>query len=308
MRQYLEGVFLPFARRRWKESSKGTTEHRIKYHIASELGDRTLRSFTRDQLQDFLDAKTTAKLSFSVVDHLRWDLNSMFSLAVDDGLVRTNPAAALFTPRDAKRPDKAVMSAGDVARGLAVLKLPGRVIVKLAVLAGMRPGEILALRWQCVKESHAVIQQRVYRGKVDTPKTVRSCRTVAFSASIKSDLAAWRELARDPNGWVFPSERLTTPLWRDNVWKRSIAPIWSRIGLGWATFQVMRRTHATLAKEAGADPKVTADQMGHGVGVNLDEYTRSRLPQLTEVANRVESMLPEANTLQRMDPVNELPV
>ena len=297
MRQFLEGVYLPFARRKWKESSKGTTECRITHYIGGEFGDCPLRSLSRDQLQDFLDAKAKARLSFSVVDHLRWDLNAIFSLAVNDGVLRANPAAALFTPRETKRPDKTVISAEDVVRGMAVLELRGRLIVKLAVLAGMRPGEILGLRWPCVKEDHAIIKQRVYRGKVDTPKTVRSLRPVAFSQTVMTDMAAWRELARDKSGWVFPSERLTTPLWRDNVWNRMIAPAWSKIGLGWATFQVMRRTHATLAKEAGADPKVTADQMGHGIGVNLDEYTRSRLPQLAEVANQVEALLPKEQVL-----------
>ncbi len=77
------------------------------------------------------------------------------------------------------------------------------------------------------------------------------------------------------------------------MWNRAIAPAWSKIGLNWATFQVMRRTHATLAKEGGADPKATADQMGHGIGVNLDEYTRTRLPQLARVVDQVEAALPK---------------
>lgn len=34
-------------------------------------------------------------------------------------------------------------------------------------------------------------------------------------------------------------------------------------GLDWVDFQVMRRTHARLSREAGIDPKVQADQRGH---------------------------------------------
>jgi hypothetical protein len=37
----------------------------------------------------------------------------------------------------------------------------------------------------------------------------------------------------------------------------------------------MRRTHASLSRKAGIDPKVAADQLGHGIGVNL--YTKSDL-------------------------------
>jgi hypothetical protein len=38
-----------------------------------------------------------------------------------------------------------------------------------------------------------------------------------------------------------PSETLQTPLSRDNVWRRSIQPKLAAAGLGWASFQVMRR-------------------------------------------------------------------
>jgi hypothetical protein len=41
----------------------------------------------------------------------------------------------------------------------------------------------------------------------------------------------------------------------------------------------MRRTHASLARERGIDPKLVADQLGHGLGVNLDVYTVAALGQ-----------------------------
>ena len=52
-------------------------------------------------LQDLLDAKATG-LSFSVVDHLRWDLKQVFDMTVAEGHVERNPALLLFTPKEAK--------------------------------------------------------------------------------------------------------------------------------------------------------------------------------------------------------------
>jgi hypothetical protein len=46
-------------------------------------------------------------------------------------------------------------------------------------------------------------------------------------------------------------------------------PTLDKIGLGWATFQVLRKTNASLSKKAGVDPKVASDQRGHGLGVSL---------------------------------------
>ena len=48
-------------------------------------------------------------------------------------------------------------------------------------------------------------------------------------------------------------------MWRDNVWYRGIRPRLKPVGLDWANFQVMRRTHATLGHELGIDPKISAD-------------------------------------------------
>jgi len=50
----------------------------------------------------------------------------------------------------------------------------------------------------------------------------------------------------------------------------------------------MRRTHASLSRRAGIDPKVVADQLGHGLGVNLDVYTKSDLIQRKEAVKKLE--------------------
>jgi integrase len=64
-----------------------------------------------------------------------------------------------------------------------------------------------------------------------------------------------------------------TPLSKDNWWWRIMRPALKNVGLEWANFQVMRRTHSSLMKELKADPKLVADQLGHTVDVNLNVYT-----------------------------------
>jgi hypothetical protein len=34
----------------------------------------------------------------------------------------------------------------------------------------------------------------------------------------------------------------------------------------------MERTHASLSRKVGRDPKLVPDQLGHGLGVNFDVY------------------------------------
>ena len=91
-------------------------------------------------------------------------------------------------------------------------------------------------------------------------------------------LREWMELVPNhPEAWVFASENPLKPLWRDNVWYRHMKPKLETVGLEWANFQVLRRTHASLGHDIKVDPKVAADQRGHGIGVALDVYTQSSI-------------------------------
>ena len=92
------------------------------------------------------------------------------------------------------------------------------------------------------------------------PKTKSSRRVVAIPSRTAALLAEWLiAIEDDPEAWVFLSENRRTPMWRDNVWYRGMRPRLKPVGLDWANFQVMRRTHATLGHELGIDPKISAD-------------------------------------------------
>ena len=53
--QFIREVYLPFARRGWKESTTGTSEQIVKSHLVPELGMILLHAVRREVLQDFLD-------------------------------------------------------------------------------------------------------------------------------------------------------------------------------------------------------------------------------------------------------------
>jgi site-specific recombinase XerD len=115
--------------------------------LVSKYDQRELASLKRDELQDLLDAKAAAGLSFSVVDHLRWDLKQVFDMAVAEGHIERNPALLLFTPREAAKPKRRVMNFKEVQICFGALELRERLVAKLALVAGMRPGEVFALTW-----------------------------------------------------------------------------------------------------------------------------------------------------------------
>ena len=218
--QFVENVYLPFCRRSWKESTAGTSEQIVKTHLIPEFGKCLLPAIQREELQDFLDRKAM-ELSSSPVGHLRWFLNAIFKLAMSDGLVVNNPASALRIPKKcqmgrAMRP----LTEEEVLEYLEVLDLREELISRLAIYEGMRPGEILALRWKGARHGALWVDQRVYKRVFDTPKNGKT-REIGLSDGTSTLLKEWHNLAQDPGpeGFVFPSEALTTPMSPDNLWR-----------------------------------------------------------------------------------------
>ena len=291
--EFVNGTYLPFYKRKWKRSTVMTNEDRLRVHLEPIYSERTLGSFNRDELQTMLDEKAASGLSYSVVAHLRWDLRQILRMAVSEGYIPRNPAELLFIPRDAKRPEHTAMSLEEVQKCFSALEQRERLIVKFAVLAGLRPGEIFGLKWAHIMETHVDIRQRVYRGEIDTPKTNNSIRKAALSAGLLAEIELWRGISLDPSvdAWVFPSETGKTPLGRDNVWRRRIGPKLEAVGLGWVDFHVMRRTHSTLMNDIHDDPKLVADQLGHTVDVNQNVYTRASVARRKVAVDALESAL-----------------
>ena len=288
--EFLDQVYLPFYLGKWKESTAGTTENRLRHHIAKELGSQRLQDLTLAPLQQFLERKAAGGLSYSVVDHLRWDLSSLFEMAVSEKVIAVNPTAALYTPKTAKRNESHAMSADQVELALGALEYREQVIFRLAIFAGMRPGELLAIQREHVQPDGAAIEirQRVYRGKFAAPKN-GLVRTIAVPPSTASFLRDWMMKAVDqnPKSYVFAGET-GQPLWRSSLLEDHIKAKLEPIGLGWVNFQVLRRTHASLGHRAKVDPKVSADQRGHGIGVALDVYTKSSMKDRATAAKQLE--------------------
>jgi integrase len=289
---FIQSVFFKVRRQGWKVSTAMTSAALIEGHLIPELGPKTLRTITREEMQDLLNAKAQV-LSASVVNHLRFHLRDIFNLAESERAMDFNPALALHTPKCKPGREKLVMNATQIRRALEVLPLRERLIFRFGVFEGMRPGEILGLQVQDVRERSVFVRRRVYRGDIDSPKTTRSKREVGLTEGTELLLREWQGLLpnREGTAWLFPSENGTTPLGRDNIWRRNIQPTLAKAKLGWASFQVLRRTYATLSREAGVDAKTRADQMGHHVDVSENEDAVTNLAAKIEAGRKLEAVI-----------------
>jgi integrase len=178
----------------------------------------------------------------------------------------------------------------EVKQYLAVFDLRERLISRLAIFEGMRPGEILALRWKVVRKHSLTIEQRVYKRVFDTPKNGK-VREIAISEGTADLMKEWRDLAKGPSpeGFVIPAGRSSRLCRRTVFGGERCSPKLEKVGLRWGTFQILRKTNASLSKKYGIDPKVASDQRGHGLGVSMEVYTSSDLEQKRAAVNKLEA-------------------
>jgi integrase len=155
----------------------------------------------------------------------------------------------------------------------------------VAVHTGMRPGEILALRWDDVNFDFGTLQlnRALSDGEFNAPKTARSRRRIKLTAGSVKALRAHRKrqleermqkagLWKD-HGLVFPST-VGTPLSHRNV-VRSFKALLKRAGLPASTrLYDLRHTCATLLLSRNVHPKYVQELLGHAsIALTLDTYS-----------------------------------
>jgi integrase len=292
LRRYVLDEYLPTKSRVWKASTRLTTEQLVEDHILEAFGGRELTSITRKDLQAHLDSLAERGLSASVVGHVRWQLSAIFAMACSDGVLTVNPASGLVTPRCKPAEPKAILTIEDVRKAEFSLDLRDRLIFRLAVCEGLRPGEIVGLHLGDIQADGIHIERRVYRGTVDTPKSSRSKRIVPPTEGTRLLLAAYTETLFDQgiDAWLFPSEALSTPVSYSNVWRRRIGPRLKAVGIARANYQVLRRTWVTHIAQAERDASIRAQLAGHSVDVHENVYRQPDASAMRKAMRRLERM------------------
>jgi integrase len=224
-------------------------EYVIEIHLLPAFGDVQLRLISRESIQTLLASKFKQGLSWRTVKHIRTTLGTILGTAEIWGYIEDNPVRKTRLPRRGPRPEKQVLSPGELRLLLAKLPEPSRSLVWLLVLTGLRIGELLALRWQDVDLAAGVLRVRrtVYEGHFDEPKTRRSNRTVPLGPKGVAILSSHKPEGADPEALVFGSQKKGTPLCRRNLSNRQLVPTCKTLGLEGIRWHSLRHSNATCS-------------------------------------------------------------
>jgi integrase len=148
------------------------------------------------------------------------------------------------------------------------LALRDRILLTLDMTNALRPSELFGLRWNCFDPElcQIEIKETTYKGKIRPwGKTRASLSKIPIARALADELLAWRQQCReaqqrkrhvrgpradDPNAFIFPA-RGGGFIDSSNYRNRVLHKLANELGLPKLTFQVIRRTIATLAKDKG---------------------------------------------------------
>ena len=229
----------------------------------------------------------TGGLSPRTVHHMHRLIRQSLAQAVKWELLTRNPADAVDPPRVERTAMNtySLPQTGELIDAMRGTRL--FVPTLLAVLLGMRRGEIAALRWKAVDLDTgqlAVIESAEQMNgtvRLKPPKNGRS-RTVALAMTITEELRAHRaaqaqellklgvRLTEDHFVCTHADGRMMQPTWITHEW---IALI-SETDLPRIRFHDLRHAHATHMLAGGIHPKIASERLGHSkVGITLDLYS-----------------------------------
>jgi integrase len=272
----------------------------VRVHLSQALGRIRLKALTPGHVRGLYREKLDAGLAPRSVLHIHRTLSKALKQATDDGLIPRNAAASVKPPRP--RSEEIQPLSRDQVRTFLHTVRGDRMeaLYVLAITAGLRQGELLALKWEDVDlegtnptlEVRRSLSETRGRRSFVSPKSGHG-RHLRLSRRAVSALRAHRkrqleERVRkaglwEDNGLVFPSE-VGTPMSGRNLYrafkirvKRASLPQTLR-------FHDLRHTCATLLLRQGVNPKFVQDLLGHAdISLTLNTYSHV-LPDMGDAA------------------------
>ena len=289
---FWENRFLPT--RMWNPGTEATIRCCFAKHVLPEIGQRKLGELEKFEI-DMLVKKLATLFSKSIVHKVRTYLKATLEEAIDQDLLDRNPARKIVRPQT-HATCKRYLSLEEITSLLAAMEARDRLIARICIVLGLRPGELFAAKWDDFDPAagRLRIDESAAEWGIKETKTPGSRAWVWLPKSITDELAAWRIMSL--SALIFPSQN-DTPISTKNFLRRHIWPAAVRAGImaakpkkwpkgkQWVdpdtsvNFKAFRRTCATWFQQCGTAKDIQA-HLRHStpattLGVHVQEIPES---------------------------------
>jgi integrase len=194
-------------------------------------------------------------------------VRALLATAFEEGLIRSNPSAGLrITHRvegDEEERQTKALSEDELRAFLDEVPDGWRLFFTFLAHTGLRIGEAVALTWGDIDfgKRRVHVRRRLYRGRLDVPKSRYGRRVVPLSEALSQ--ALWRRRGTSPNVAVAFVSASDSYLDASNVMARVLKPAAKRAGVPWMGFHTLRHTCATMLFRHGLNAKQVQVWLGH---------------------------------------------
>ncbi|MCP9484906.1 MAG: site-specific integrase [Gaiellaceae bacterium MAG52_C11] len=288
---------------RYKPSAIRSYEAALRDRVVPVLGGKRLGDVQRRDVQKLADDLLAEGRDPSTIRNSLMPLRVIYRRAVEDGDLAVNPCTHLRLPAVRGRRER-IAAPEEAQRLLAALPERDRPIWATALYAGLRRGELMALRWADVDLAAGVIRvERSYddKGRVEIePKSRAGRRTVPIVGALR-DILVDRKAGHVGDGNLVFGTSGGTPFQPSNVWRRA-RTAWKRAELEPIGLHEARHTFASVLIAAGVNAKAITTYMGHAsIQTTYDLYGKLMPGSESEATALVDAYLARADTANRLD-------
>lgn len=273
--------------------SPTTIERRAKAfarYLAPIFGAISINKIRPIDISNALALWSEKKLNPYTVRTLFAFLRAVFNRAIRLKIIAENPCQGQALPKKARRFPVKILNATEQAAFLETCDKAGALVLRFALLTGLRPSEYLGLTWQDFDLKNGLV--RVQRSLKRTTergyffgelKTKSSNRAIYLDVDTLELLRKAYCLRRSSADLVFHN-RKGGPLNLGTV-QSLLARILEKAGLPHCRLYDLRHSHASLLLEKGIPVQAVATRLGHSSpNTTMLNYIHSRPEQGAQIA------------------------
>lgn len=280
----------------------------LKSYIRPTLGARRLDQLSPQDIQRTIAGLQAQGLEARTIRYAVGVLSTSLRQAVRFGTLVSNPAERVDLPPLVRR-EMHALSPEEASRFLAAVAADRwGVLFAFAIATGMRPSEVLGLKWKDVDldKGTVFVRQALTRkpgGRhLTAPKTKGSKRRIPIPAGLVAQLREHRaeqdaERTRagdryDDQDFVFAGPT-GKPVSERTLAQRHFKPALEAAGLPQTIrFYDLRHTCATMLLAANINAKVVAERLGHStIVLTMDTYSHVLPSMQQQAADALDGML-----------------
>jgi integrase len=240
--------------------------------LKAAFGRKDMRAIDAGDIQRFIAAGTAEGLDPKTIRN-HW---GTVSLIWNAALAQRYVDALLPKPKLPRRPKKKAkfFTLGNVAKIIAASEGEDRVFYWLVAETGLRSGELAGLRLTDIDGERLTVNQSVWLGKEQAPKTNNSIRSLALSPQLVSVI--WEQIARQRakgHDYLFSSK--SGKPWDMNAHRRrKMTVLLSSLGIPQAGYHAFRHFNVAMLDALRVPLKTIQERIGHALtgSFTLDVY------------------------------------